>query len=245
MDSYDLQARHAPLLFAISPIALVLFVLVPGLGEEKLATGSIAFIIVTALPFVTTRITRSLGRARQGALFQSWGGSPTTVMLRFSDTRVNQQTKRVYRERLAKLGASFPIPDESEERSDSFGADIKIGAAMDEVRRRAKERGVKTVHRENINYGASRNAYGLKPFGLGACLLGVAVLGLSIWLRGGDKPSAVELAVAVAIIMIAVIWIIGVTPNKVREHAEAYALALFEAIDSVVGSAKPKRARER
>jgi len=56
-------------------------------------------------------------------------------MLRYRDARVNAQTKKVYRERLKRLGANFPIPDEAEEQRDPDGADLKIGAAMDEVRR--------------------------------------------------------------------------------------------------------------
>jgi len=63
MDAYDLQARYAPVVFAILPIAIVVISLVPGLGGTKIAAGSIAFIIVASLPFVATRIARSAGRA--------------------------------------------------------------------------------------------------------------------------------------------------------------------------------------
>lgn len=244
MDAYDLQARHAPLVFAVTPVALALFALVPDLGQTKIVAGSLALIVVAALPFVATRIARSMGRARQEALFTAWGGPPTTVMLRFSDLRVNQITKRVYRERLTRLGASFPIPDQQEEQNDLASADMKIGAAMDEVRRRVKERGIKAVHRENINYGASRNAYGLKPFGLGACVLAILVLALAIAIRGDDRPSTVELAAGAAILVIAVIWVIGVTAGSVRQHAEAYALALFEAIEVVVDGTRQKKPRK-
>src|SRR5581483_8059935 len=109
--------------------------------------------------------------------------------------RVNPQTKMIYRERLRRLGSSFPIPGEDEERVDRVAFDIKIGAAIDEVRRRAKEKGIKAVHRENINYGAARNAYGLKPYGLGACAIAATTLIFSVLQHGEVSPTPLELAV--------------------------------------------------
>lgn len=234
MDAYDLQARHAPVVFAVLPIVLVALALIPSLGDAKFSAGSIGFILIVALPFVATRIARSAGRARQDQLFAQWGGMPTTTMLRFRDDRLNPQTKRIYRERLARLGPSFPIPDEDEERRDPTAADIKIGAAMDEVRRRAKEKGTKTVHRENINFGAARNAFGLKPYGLGACAIAVIGLTGAILLRQPPAPAPLDIVVAMAIATIALTWTFACAAGRVRHHAEAYALALFEAIEVLV-----------
>ena len=242
MDAYDLQARFAPMGFVLLPLALVAFVAIPGLGATKIVAGSIAFILLAAFSFVATRMARAAGRARQDALYASWGGIPTTAMLRFRDPRLSVQVKRVHRERLARLGASFPIPDEAEEARDPGGADGKIGAAMDEIRRRAKERGLKRVHRENINYGAARNAFGLRPFGIAACGFALLVLAGLVALRGGFQPSAAEVIVGAATFLIALAWIFGCTANKVRHHGEAYALEMFEAIETVAPAPK-RRAR--
>lgn len=239
MDSYDLQARHAPVAFALLPLLLVAIVLIPGLGQAKLAATSVGGILVATVPFVAIRLARSAGHARQNALFQSWGGIPTTAMLRYRDTRLNPYTKIQYHERLARLGASFPVPSEEDERRDAADADLKIGAAMDEIRRRAKERGVKAVHRENINYGAARNIYGLRPFGLAVCAIAIVVLGATIALRGSFLPAPAEMVVAMVILIIAGIWLFACTGRTVRRHAEAYALALFEAIEVV--TSPPKR----
>jgi hypothetical protein len=240
MDAYDLQARHAPVVFALLPIILVAIALVPGFGQAKLQAGSIAFILVAALAFVATRFARSLGRSRQDALYAAWGGQPTMAMLRFRDTRINPGTKVVYRERLRRLGDAFPIPDEDEEGRDPAAADIKIAAAMDEVRRRAKQKGVKPVHRENINYGAARNAYGLKPFGLGACLVAALALAFAIFVRGDHAPTPLEIAVAMGVVVVAGVWLWACTASGVRHHAEAYALALFEAIEPLVPARRQK-----
>jgi hypothetical protein len=155
---------------------------------------------------------------------------------------LNPQTKRIFRQRIGRLGADFPIPDEEEERRDPDAADVKIGAAMDEIRRRAKEQRVKSVHRENINYGTARNAYGLKPFGLTLCIISLAALALIISLRGGFIPTPLEIVLALVIAAIAAVWIFVCTARNVRHHAEAYAQALFEAIETVVPASRRRRA---
>jgi hypothetical protein len=241
MDAYDLQARHAPVVFAALPIILVAIALVPELGQAKIRAGGIAIILLGALAFVATRLARSAGRTRQAEVYASWGGQPTTAMFRFDDPRVNPQTKNIYRERLRRLGEGFPIPDQEEEQRDPQGFDIKIGAAIDEVRRRAKERGVKSVHRENINYGAARNAYGLKPHGLGACLVAVVTLGLAVSQRSSSTPTPLDLTVGMAIVVIGATWLLACTADRVRHHAEAYALALFEAIETLVPARRARR----
>jgi hypothetical protein len=242
MDSYDVQARFAPVAFTIFPLLLLAIGVVPAFGETRFASGTVAGLVILALPFVATRIARSAGRARQNALYRAWGGMPTTAMLRYRDTRLNPQTKRIFRQRLGRLGADFLIPDEEEERRDPDAADVKIGAAMDEIRRRAKEQDIKSVHRENINYGTARNSYGLKPSGLTLCIVSLAALALIVSLRGGFAPTPLEIVLALVITGIAAVWTFVCTAQNVRHHAEAYAQALFEAIETVVPPPRRRRA---
>jgi hypothetical protein len=104
-----------------------------------------------------------------------------------------------------------------------------------------KAKGIKAVHRENINYGAARNAYGLKPFGLATCLISMAVLAITFSMRGGFSPTALELVVGMIILIIAGGVIFGCTSDKVRHHGEAYALALFEAIETVAPAGRRRK----
>jgi hypothetical protein len=72
MDAYDLQARHAPVVFAALPIIVVALALIPGLGDAKFSAGSIGLLLLITLPLVATRIARAAGRARQDQLFALW-----------------------------------------------------------------------------------------------------------------------------------------------------------------------------
>ncbi len=76
--------------------------------------------------------------------------------------------------------------------------------------------------------------------GLAMCLISAAILAITIAMRGGFLPTALELVVGMVIMIIAGAWIVGCTGDKVRHHGEAYALALFEAIETVV----PRRAKK-
>lgn len=130
-------------------------------------------------------------------------------------------------------------------RKNAAAADIKIAAAVSEVRERAKRQEVKSVHRENINFGAARNAYGLKPFGFALTLVSAALLIAIVALRGGFEPTPLELLVALAIAIIAAAWIFFCTAATVRQHGEGYALALYEAIDLVVPDTGRRRSPRR
>jgi hypothetical protein len=50
---------------------------------------------------------------------------------------------------------------------------------------------------------------------------------------GGFSPTALELVVGMVILIIAGAMIFACTGEQVRHHGEAYALALFEAIETV------------
>jgi hypothetical protein len=135
------------------------------------------------------------------------------------------------------LGPDFRIPTEAEEVADPTQADILLTAAMDEVRRRVKKKGIKAVHRENINFGASRNLYGLKPFGVGACIIAWSILPLCIWLTTGRATPGDVISAAVILVTFCA-WLFAINASSVKQHAEAYCLALFEAIEDVVPKAK-------
>jgi hypothetical protein len=74
-------------------------------------------------------------------------------------------------------------------------------------------------------------------------MISVAVLAIAIGLRGGFSPTPLDLVVVMLIAVIAGAWVFGCTADKVRHHGEAYALALFEAIETVVAPRRGQRAQ--
>jgi hypothetical protein len=89
--------------------------------------------------------------------------------------------------------------------------------------------------------GVAGSVYALKPLGLGGCAVAAVALVLAVALADTHFPTAIEIAVAMGILVIAGIWLLACTANGVRQHAEAYALALFESIETLL-PARRKRA---
>ena len=234
MVAYDLQARQAPCIAAITPILLVAATAIPGFAETKLTAGSIGLLVFVALQFVAMRLVRSAGLTRQQDLFRDWGGKPTTTMLRHRDTRLNPLNKIRFHDLLRRLGPGYPIPTADEETRDPDDADIKYDAAMNEIRIRAKSKGITAVQKENTNYGAARNLYALKSFGIFMCAISVGSLALLIATRDRFAPNPLEIVVFLAIATIASLWIFACTKEMVKRQAEAYASTLIENIELIL-----------
>src|SRR5262249_16715133 len=132
------------------------------------------------------------GRKLQEGLYAQWGGQPTTAMLRHSDNRINRHTKARIHDGLRAMGTSFVLPSEVQEEADPHAADMLYASAVDELRRRAKQAKIASVHRENVSYGFSRNLLALKPAGLSLSIFCLLLLGLSVWARNWGAPTPVR-----------------------------------------------------
>jgi hypothetical protein len=65
MDAYDVQARFAPVVFTVLPLVLLAIGVVPGLNGMKIPNGTVAGLLILALPYVATRVARSAGREQR------------------------------------------------------------------------------------------------------------------------------------------------------------------------------------
>lgn len=227
MDAYDLQARHAPVALIVLPALIVWAFFAPLTSDVvESAFGATA---VTAIYVLLAAVARGRGLEVQNKLTTQWGGLPTTTMLRHRDDRLNPITKKKYHDALTQLG--FTISSTTEEANDPRAADIKLEAAMDEVRRQAKARGARLVQRENIAFGFVRNLLGLKPLAIVVSCLAFGAFATFYFLRPSSTQFTLAeygLISAMAFHLLGIVFL--VTPKLVRQHAEAYARSLFEEI---------------
>jgi hypothetical protein len=97
------------------------------------------------------------------------------------------------------------------------------------------------VLRENMAYGFRRNLWGRKPYGIAAAAATLAVSGgLLVAAAAGQELVPWEGAAFVAgyAAVALLTWIAAITPDWVREAAEAYATRLLESavrLDSASG----------
>lgn len=238
-DEYDLKARVLPAFIVTAPVIGAVFACVPG---ARSAWGILAGVLEVPLVYLLAAIARAKGRALQQELYRSWGGIPTTAMLRHADPRIDAVTKDRYKAVITRL-TGVALPDAATEATNPAGADSAYGSAIKrfiELRRRKEDR---LIFNENCLFGFTRNLLGLKRLGLTlavACLaieIVVAMLLPQRFAAGGEIAMLISLGVLLLLAFY-------VTPRTVRLHAEAYAEALLRSaeLDAAIGArARPIR----
>jgi hypothetical protein len=228
LDAYDRGARLAPAYLVFSPA--VVFVVALSLGTSEWWSKVGGVLVACGAPVLAVQWGRSGGRRNQPALFQRWGGPPTTALMRFrtggSVQAVSQRHEAVER----ATGKKMPTPDE--EAADPATADAAYEAAVTALRELMRdEKEFRLVLRENIAYGFRRNLWGRKSYGIAVAVIVLVVSVILLVAAALDhevsawQSAAFSAAFAVAAL---IVWVTTITPEWVREAGEAYATRLLE-----------------
>src|SRR5439155_8899464 len=127
-DQYERRARLLPALLTILPIALAAGAFFPG---ERAAFGALTTTVTAfGLTALLAQLARELGRRLQPSLFLTWGGPPTTQMLRHRDSSLGAATRARYHNNRAKLVPTFAIPTPKNEALDPDAADDVYESAI-------------------------------------------------------------------------------------------------------------------
>jgi hypothetical protein len=232
LDSYSRRARVAPVFLVTLPALLLGLALVPTLPAwhklwPLLAGGGLLALV--------DQHGRDAGRRRQPGLWASWGGPPTTAMLRHAGTPNPVLLARRHRKLETLMGA--PLPTAQEEQADPAAADHVYATAVAILIQRTRSgETFPLIFTENRNYGFRRNMLGLRPLGIwiSAAAAVVAFVALIAALAGRINASEVSLLAALAAaVLLLMVWIRTVTPDWVKRAADAYAERLLEATETL------------
>ena len=195
--------------------------------------------------YLTTNLSRELGRRLEPKLFLQWGGKPTTQLLRHRDKTIEAVTKHRYHSFLAdKIHVTFP--DKEQEASNPDGADEIYQSGVRWLLNHSRPEDGKQfglIFNENVAYGFRRNALGMKPIGLAVsfgsllCVLlseGVLLRSIHPWIDSSALAKLPDLAIAslaVSLLMV-LAWLLFLTKTSVRTAAFTYAETLLRACDS-------------
>jgi hypothetical protein len=245
LDKYTFNARLVPALIVLLPVGVSLASLFP----EKFAGWDLIVWLVTSMGLAVflAQLARDRGRSKELELFKQWGGKPSTVMLRYKDSTLTQQTLVRYHEKLRQL-VPIKMPTPEEELRDLQKADAVYESCGDFLRActHDKEK-FGLLFEENVNYGFRRNLWGMKSLAIILTVLSILLTLSQVhpnWLR----ISSIKPVVLVALILdlsFLVIWLAVIKPNWVRTTADAYSKQLLSAIDileskNAVGGAPQK-----
>lgn len=230
-DTYTVRARVLPVLLVALPGCLASIAWFP--ESENWWRAVSGLLMACGVPVLVAQIGRDRGKKKEGELYRSWGGKPTTRFLRHRDASNKVILARRHR-RLQELIADIKIPTEQEEENNPTHADEVYDACALFLRERTRDKkNFLLLFQENVSYGFRRNLWGLKPLGLVVTLLGLAaVVGLII-MRYGQSESLLPVTVICAAgnVLLAAVWLFWVKPEWVRTPAEGYAEQLLAAIE--------------
>lgn len=236
-DVYTRRARLQPALIAVLPITFAAIACFPSdfLGLATIVTLSITCGGIALL----AQIGRNLGKQKEPKLFASWGGKPTTRMLRHKDTD-NKVILGLRHKKLQALIPDIQIPNLQEEQNDPQHADEIYEACTEFLIKKTRDpdisKKVPLIFEENCNYGFHRNLWGLKPIGITLSIFGFLTVGAFIVyniLIMKVAPSPLTIIGGIIDFFLLTIWIFIITPNWIKPIAESYAKRLLESCDQL------------
>ena len=244
-DNYTLRARVLPALITILPLGLVMFALLP---NYPLFVTAFFGLLSAGGTVLVSQAGRALGRRKEQKLWESWGGPPTTRLLRHHRDPEDIALAPGLRQQLEGW-VGYRLPTEPEEGNDPTWADAKYRGVVASLREATRNQAMfPLVFAENTNYGFRRNLWGLKPIGVsiavGLALSFWVLLSLTIWGRpwpdtwwdivvNPDSTVVIRLAVAIVDTAFAAFWLFCVKPSWVKLSADAYAERLMDSVQTL------------
>ena len=179
-DQYEIRARIAPTIVVLSPLILAFLLIVLSVSDSWIISLSSLAVVALITTYALSFLVGYLGRRIQPALWDKWGGAPTTSMLRWRDETFSDGAKRRMRERAARV-SSTTLPSREEEEQNPGKADQQLLQAFTTVKavvRQEDPEGVWSKH--NSEYGFNRNLLGSREVWLISSVLGTLACAI-VW----------------------------------------------------------------
>jgi hypothetical protein len=239
-DSYNRQARVYPALITLFPPLLTVLAWYPGMLTSNAAAALLTLATSCGLIYALASFARSRGKAVEQSLLLQWGGWPTTLWLRYSDTNLPAQTKQRYHAALTRLVPQLVLPSSAEERANPDLADDAYRSAVEWLKEQCRGKNFPLVEKENAEYGFRRNLLGLKQCALTMALgaFVVSTLGLLHLVVAAQVGSSTDqfllLCGTAGIDLLAIgFWAFVISERWVRQAADQYARPLLANCDSL------------
>ncbi|HIK73324.1 MAG TPA: hypothetical protein EYG00_01265 [Alcanivorax sp.] len=241
LDPYSIKARLIPGLLLVLP-ALFYFAVTYG-PQDPTLTIALSLLGSCGVPYLLSGIVRSHGLRAQERLVKNWGGMPTTLLLRHSNSRLPSKLKHQYHEIIADL-YGIPMPSEKIERSSpEFSDDCYLTATKYLLAATRQRDDFPLIHKELASYGFARNCYGIRWLGLITSTVVLFKIAIDVGLLSsgtvdGFSHSVSQISLSTAIIALAsffmvYVWLIHFDSNTVEVAGYCYGERLLEALPQI------------
>jgi hypothetical protein len=176
-DTHELRARVVPSVIVLLPLLSTLFFCFPQ-GEKSWPAFVSQGVVSLACLYALTFVIRAKGRAIETKLWHSWGGVPSTRILRWRDNTLSKETKKQIQELVLSMWGVQLLP-ESAEKTDPVRADRLIVDTFSQIKEFLRLQDKEGLWlKQNAEYGFARNLLANRDlyvlfcaFGILACIL--------------------------------------------------------------------------
>ena len=228
LDSYSIQARAFPIYITFLPIVFALSTILPPSYNWAVIAGASA-VVLAPLSYLCRQIGGDLGKKRESALWNSWGGPPTTRFLRHGNNEFNQISRERVHNKLRQLGLRVPCQEEQEQNPQA--ADSAYESCVDELRRRTRDKKLfPLVFKGLTEYGFRRNIFALKFIGLTFAVISFIACSIIVfrnWQAG--TLSGTRFVPVLLNFGLILVWVCWLSKKSVKIAADRYARFLLEA----------------
>jgi hypothetical protein len=186
---------------------------------------------------------RERGKNREPELFRSWGGKPSTQLLRHRDNANEVLLSRRHK-KLAALIPGQHLPTVAEESENPALADKAYDSCVAFLLEKTRDqKAFSLLFEENCSYGFRRNLWGMKPIGIFISFAAVLAIVSGLAMRV-LTPQPLVVICGCLTLLISLIWILVIRPTWIKTVAFSYAERLLAACD-VLEPPKPEEGRIR
>ena len=189
------------------------------------------------MAFISSLIS-NLGNKLQTNLFELWGGAPTTVVMRYSNSLLDKYTKERYHQWLNSKISNLQMPSYEEEKSDPEDADQKYHSATNFLREFTRDKKkYSTIYYDNVTYGFARNLLAIRCFGFVVATISIVINGYFILSLLQDEVSIDKnilignlfgIGSGFVSIVFMLTFLLIINNEFVKQRAFRYAKSLFE-----------------
>ncbi|MEW8045435.1 MAG: hypothetical protein AB2805_03025 [Candidatus Thiodiazotropha sp.] len=246
-DKYSRQARLYPALIVLTPTLSLVVALFPDLLTNEIGKLLLTMLFSIGVLYFLASLSRTAGKRTEQRLLGMWGGWPTTIWLRHSDTNLAPQTKIRYHDYLGKNVQGLTLPTAKQENEDPASADQVYSSAIAWLKEQRRGDRYSLVLEEKIQYGFRRNMRGMKSLAIILSVISIIVICAVIFYKYDVGTNAIEnvnsytdliralanlitvpVGAALGLNIIAMFfWLFYVRDIWVREAADQYARALL------------------
>lgn len=161
-DDFVFSARVMPAMTAGLP--LLILAVYNGIVANSWSEASTSFALAIILIAFSAYIAREWGKNYEGKMFEELGGIPTTIILRFSDNKIDGVSKVKYHQWFNNNLTDVSLPMSLTEETVDSTSDEKYISAMTFLRTYANSNRDRfpRVYQELKKYNFWRNLYGCK-----------------------------------------------------------------------------------